>query len=374
LLAGAFARRADLAHQEVDRGLGHLLDGLANGGQLGPDGRGQGRVVEAGDGQVAGHVQAHAMGDGHRGGGHVVVGGEHRGGAGVLREQDLGGVEAGPIVEQALHDEAFVDGQARIRHRVPEAGQPTRAGGLVGMTDDESESLVAEAQQVARHHAGRLAVVDADGTEALVGLSAGDRDRGHAASRDHVDQRARIAEGRWQDQAVDAVGQQFLDDLPFVLVGLALLHHQLDVGQSGLVQQADQKLAQVAGGRVAVQDADARLLAACQVPRRLVRGVVQGGDGGIDQFARAGAHIGGAIDDARHRHGRDACHLGDVGDGGDPAPACVVHGFVSRSVRRVRSWRGDPCESMSFCQERLLRFDAHRDEGANCCMESASVW
>mmetsp|Transcript_15034 Transcript_15034/g.35522 ORF Transcript_15034/g.35522 Transcript_15034/m.35522 type:complete len:252 (+) Transcript_15034:2216-2971(+) len=248
-----------MAHQQVHRGAGHLHDGLAHRGQLGPDGGRQRRVVEADDGQVAGHVQAHAVGDGHGGGGHVVVAGEDGRGPALLGQQRLGGVQARAVGEHALgHDLLLLDVEAGIGHRRVEAGETTRTAALAGVADDVAQAVVAQAHQMPRHLVGRLVVVDAHRAHAF-GRRAAGHDDGRGVRVGHqLEQRLRITERRRQDQAVDAVGNHFGGGLFIAHAsGLAALHHQLHMPERGLVQQADQEFTQIAGARVDIQHADA---------------------------------------------------------------------------------------------------------------------
>ena len=112
--------------------------------QLGPDRGRQRGVVEAGDGEVARHVQAQAVGNGHRGRGHVVVAGKDRGRALLEAQQDLGRVQAGTVREHALHHQLGRRIAAPVGDRGLVAFEPARGGGLVRVADDEADPVVAQ--------------------------------------------------------------------------------------------------------------------------------------------------------------------------------------------------------------------------------------
>ena len=80
---------ADLVEKQDHRGARHFGDRLHHRGQRRPDGRGQGRIVEADDRDVPWNIQALPVRHRDGGGGHVVVAGENRRGAGPGRQQRL---------------------------------------------------------------------------------------------------------------------------------------------------------------------------------------------------------------------------------------------------------------------------------------------
>ncbi|EEF26341.1 conserved hypothetical protein [Ricinus communis] len=140
----AVALRADQAHQRLHGFFRHVGNWLAHGGQLRPDGGGERRVVKAGHGQVARHVQAQAVGDGHHGGRHVVVAGEDGGRPLFKAQQRLRRVQAGTVGEQALHDQLRRALHVLLGDGGLEPGQAARAGALVRVADDEADALVAQ--------------------------------------------------------------------------------------------------------------------------------------------------------------------------------------------------------------------------------------
>ncbi len=109
-----FRRRVeagDEGEEEVDGGAGHLLQRLADGGELGVELRGDGDVVEADHRDVAGHGEAGLAdgGDGAIGG--DVVGGEDGGRPLGEGEQLVGRFEA------ALGREVAVDLKGRVERQ-----------------------------------------------------------------------------------------------------------------------------------------------------------------------------------------------------------------------------------------------------------------
>jgi len=133
-----------------------------------------------------------------------------------------------------------------------------------------------------------------------------------------------VAQWRRQDDAIETIVDQALRVFGFVVARFALLDEQLHVVQAGLVEQANEKFAQVGRTRVAVQKADADRLGAGQIACFLVRRIVQCSDRIGHLAPGAFAHQGLPVHDARDRHGRDAGQFRDVHHGW----FAVFHGFA----------------------------------------------
>src|SRR5690625_3677462 len=188
----SFLATADLLEDQAYGRAAHGRDRLADRGQGRPDGRCHRRVVETGDGDVFGDAQAHAVGDGDRGGGHVVVAGEY--GRGPVRQlqQLLRGDQTGAIGEHALGHVRFRDLDVRRMQGVEE-GLAAQGGRRVpGVAHDQADAAVAQFEQVSGHRARALVVVDADRRGVFGGRSGGNGHDGHVSIVEAVDGPCRI--------------------------------------------------------------------------------------------------------------------------------------------------------------------------------------
>jgi hypothetical protein len=202
--------------------------------------------------------------------------------------------------------------RVHFRNRSAVAIETACAGALVRVADDEADALVAKGDQVARHVVGGIVVVDADRTQARRGRTTGDDNGGNAGAFHATQHGFAVAQRRWQDDAIEAIVDQALRVFGFVVARLALLDEELDIVQARLVQQADEKFAQVGGARVAVQETNADRLGTGQIARFLVRRIVQCSDRIGDLAPGALTHQGFPVHDARDRHGGHASQFGDV--------------------------------------------------------------
>ena len=99
----AAAQGADVLHEQFDRGVGHLGDGLADGGDGRFDGDGEQRVVETDHRKVVGHLDAAVVGRRDGAGRHVVVG----------RDDGRGGTDVGYTAPGSGPTRRRSDGEGR---------------------------------------------------------------------------------------------------------------------------------------------------------------------------------------------------------------------------------------------------------------------
>ena len=249
-----------------------------------------------------------------RGGGHVVVAGEDRGGNDLSRQQILGRVQARTVAEIALHDQRFVGAHAGFAQGRFVAVFALQAGGLVGMALDETDMAVAERQEVVRHLVGRGKIVDAHAGGLRVEASGRDRHCRQVRFLEIAEHLGGFAQGRGQDHARGGAVDQpaYGGALRGGAGDLALLQNDLGALATGFVESADQEFAQIGGAGVAVEQADTRACGAGQAARGGIGGVIEIVDRGHHRGARRFAHVLLAVDHARDRHRRDAGALRHV--------------------------------------------------------------
>jgi len=248
---------------------------------------------------------------GDHGSRHVVVAGEDGCRPRLLRQQAACRSQARAVGEQALRHALRRYRQAGFLHGVHEGLVAQLGRGVLRVPLDESNVLVAQRQQVARHGARAFVVVDAHRCHA------GQRARSghcHCRDADFIELAQRlfgVAQGRRHQDAVGAFGDQPFDGLALAGQAVAAFQQQLGAILAALVHRADQQGAQESGAGIAVQQANAqRTDAGCAC--RMVHLVFERRDGGQHLVARGLADMGIAVDDARDRHGRHpgrACHV-----------------------------------------------------------------
>ena len=153
---------ADGVDEQASHLVAHLLDRLADAGEVRPDRRGDGGVVEPGDRHVFGHPPAGGGEGRQRAGRHQIGGGEHR-------------VDVRPGLEQALHRARaallgeVADGlEGRIgitvgtREGVPVPAEAIDSCGHVLRARDRGDGPPAAADEVLDRRSSPAPVVDID--------------------------------------------------------------------------------------------------------------------------------------------------------------------------------------------------------------------
>ena len=312
-----------MAHalDQAQRGAAADLDRvLPRGGQRRPGELREGAVLEAGDGQVARHVEADRAGRGQHAGRDLVVAAEHGRRRRAHRQQLARAAEAGVEVELAFQHQLRIDLHAVVAHRVHVAGITLDAGLVVALAPEEADAAVAQLDEVLGDGMGSAAVVHAHAVLHVARVVAGrdDADHRHAVRRQRLDQIALLRHRRRQHQPGQAraphQGQQFLDGAVgrraagMDLQAVALLA----AGGQHAVLQADQ----VMRVRVAVDQAQGEGMRAAQAARQRIGLVVQRGDGLAHALAHLGTHGRVLVDHAGHgleRHARGLGHIADRG-------------------------------------------------------------
>jgi hypothetical protein len=165
---------------------------------------------------------------------------------------------------------------------------------------------MAERQQVFGQVARRGLVIDAYGRHPFRWVTRGHRHRHHPGALHFGQYALGLAQRRRQDQAVDAGLQQLAQRRRRHLGLAATLDQHLRAGAAALVERAEHEFAQVPGRRIVVQHPDAARHRAGKTTRRGTGGVVERADRRMHQLARLRLDVALAVDDARHRHRRDA--------------------------------------------------------------------
>ena len=171
-----------------------------------------------------------------------------------------------------------------------------------------------ERQQVACHFVGRFEVVDADAGCVRSESTGGHRYGRNAAflqlGQDHVG----LAHRGRQDDPGHATFDQTSDGraLPSGGAGFTLLQHQLGALATAFIQRTEQKLAQIRGAGIAVEQADPDVLSAGQAARGWIGGVAQVFDRGEHRFAGGFPDVSLAIYNSRNGHRRHAGLARDV--------------------------------------------------------------
>ena len=172
------ARPSPAASSTVAGGPAPGLGVLADGGQRRGDVGGQGHVVEAGDRQVAGHLEAAPDGHAHAGDGHDVVGVDDRGGwVGQLQQGPGGGRPA--RAGEVGHQLGPGGDPGRLQGLAP-GGAPRQRVDIALGAADERDPAVTEAEQVLDRPGHPLAVVDGHHRERARPGRPPDRHRGQA--------------------------------------------------------------------------------------------------------------------------------------------------------------------------------------------------
>ncbi len=289
----------------------HLVQGHRDGGQ--PDEVRGARVVDAGDGDVAGHVDAGVAQADEQADRGLVVGRDHRLGERVARQQHLGGGDS-VLVREATGDAVGAAG-ARV------ARAALRARVQARWALDEGDPIVAEAADVGRDVVGGGLVVEQDRGRVEVALREGD-DGGAAVAGvgdgvgDGVRARVSLPAAAGEDDPRGVVVAQLVEMAELRLAAeLGAAHHRqvAEVRGHGLDPARD--LGEVGIDDVADDHADdAR---AARDERAGERGwrVPELFGGLEDAIARSlGDRMGGTIQDARARGDRDARVSADVAE------------------------------------------------------------
>lgn len=221
-------RAPEVLVEESGHHRGHLLDGLAHGGQRRTAGRRRAGVVEADDGDVVRHPSApfpqhltHPLG-------HQVVGREHPVHVGVFGQQS--GHRGHAAVER---ESALGDGYVRMspaRHRVAEPGEPVLAGVDAQWPRDGDDPSAAPVQQMVGGHPGAVPVGQVDIAERHRARRPGEEHRGQASVGEQRRQRV-VGVGGDDERAVRAALPQIVQRLLSRLRGVG--EHQQRVHRPG---------------------------------------------------------------------------------------------------------------------------------------------
>jgi hypothetical protein len=308
-LEGVFAA-GDALEEEVGGHFADLVDGLADDGERGLEDVGDIEIVEAGEGDMGGDVDAQgvervqqvAHGEvvsGEQGGGGISAG-EHgvQGGNGFFRRRALDVVLRR---ERGGGHGVLVSGVAGL-HGEEGSGEA-----------EEGHARVAVGDEVGHAGAGASAIIDDNGIEAGVGrwaIEGDDVDFGELVGAEVV-----VLSGRGNDDhAVDAAAEHhgglLLLDVAFLVGGGDEDGVSVGVGDSGDGVGAGGEEGIV---KVGQDEGDGFGMDGSQAAGQFVGLVVEHADGALDAFRGIAGDIGAAAEEAGNGHFADAGELGDIG-------------------------------------------------------------
>ncbi len=321
-------RFAQAIEQQRQRGGGHRVVGLGDGGQGGDGIGGQGHVVEARDGDVGGDAQAERMRPGQGANGHRVVAAAQGGWAVGEDQQGVRrGVAAGEV-EGAFPLPLPVRVDARRPQRRDTAFQALAGMEQAQGTVHEADPPVPQGKEMAHDQRAAGAGVGAHGV-----AGPGDRDAVERDDRDAVEPVGHTllrGVGGNEDNAVDALvaqGVQMRHLARQIVLGVA--EEQAIAALCRLALQAARQLGEEQVRAIRHHQAEHVRLARAQAAGDVVRVVAELRDGGEHALPRRrGDRARAAVHDVRH--GR----RGDAGAGGHVVARDAAEARRGRPRRR----------------------------------------